>query len=237
MRLQKYLAEQGVGSRREIERWIEEGFIKINKTVAVLGVKVAQGDEIEVSLPRESRSQRFKVKLSAKTTRRLIIYHKPLGEICTKHDPEDRKTVFEKLPPLINSRWVMIGRLDINTGGLLLFTDDGEFANQMMHPKFEIEREYLVRVLGTITPDDIKQLKNGIELEDGIARCTHVKLGKNHGANQWLTLCLTEGRHHAVRRMMDFLGLRVNRLIRIRFGDYSLPRDLKPGEFLELINK
>ncbi len=228
-KLQKFLANQGLASRRTIEKWIQEGRITVNGKIAELGCRIDALDKIYVD------GKPIKRALSTEIQKRILLYHKPIGEICTRSDTEGRSTVFDHLPPLETGRWIVIGRLDINSCGLLLFTNDGEFANQMMHPSSEMEREYAVRVLGEVTQDAIKAFKKGVELEDGPAKFDKIeKMTKQEGANQWYRVSLHEGRHREVRRIFETQGLKVNRLIRVTFGHYTLPRELKPGEYEEL---
>ncbi len=236
-RLQKFLANIGIGSRRKIELLINEGRIKVNGKIAELGCKVDQDSEIFVDNKKiiiaKSKELSTKKLSENKQKVKLLIYHKPVGKICTNDDPENRETVFSDLPVLQNSRWISIGRLDLNTSGLLLFTTDGEFANKLMHPRYNHEREYLVRVLGSLDSITIKKLLAGIELEDGLAQfksiIRHNSNSDFQASNNWYRVVLTEGRNRVVRRLFDAVGCKVNRLIRIRFGNYKLPLDLKPG--------
>ncbi|HSX21032.1 MAG TPA: pseudouridine synthase [Gammaproteobacteria bacterium] len=225
-RLQKVLAQRGIGSRREIEAWIAAGQIEVNGQTAVLGTKVTDADRITVQgrlVPVGVEEHRF------------ILYNKPEGLICTRSDPQGRITVFSKLPQLNKLRWVSIGRLDINSSGLILFTTDGELANALMHPKANIEREYAVRVLGTVTQPMIQRMLRGVTLEDGTkAKFTQIKAAGGTGANVWYHITLMQGRYREVRRVFETQGLRVSRLIRIRYGPFVLPKDLSEGKFLEL---
>lgn len=227
-RLQKVLAQSGIGSRREIEAWIVAGQIEVNGKTAVLGTKVTDSDQIKVN----GRP------ISPTTTEQhqLIMYNKPIGEICTRSDPEGRVTVFTKLPKLKKLRWVGIGRLDINSSGLILFTTDGELANKFMHPKANIEREYAVRVQGTVTQAMIQRMKRGVTLDDGtIAKFNDIKPGgSGTGANSWYNVTLSQGRYREVRRIWEAEGIRVSRLIRIRYGDFILPKNLAEGKFIDL---
>lgn len=226
-KLQKILAEIGLGSRREMETWISAGRVKVNGKVAKLGDRASWDARITVDdrLLRLNRNEK-------KT--RVLLYHKPAGEICSRHDPENRPTVFERLPNLSVGRWVIVGRLDINTSGLLLFTNDGELANRLMHPSSEIEREYAVRVLGTISPAALLQLKRGVMLEDGMAHFESIVAAGGQGANTWYHVVLREGRYHEVKRLFQSQDLCVSRLIRVRFGPIFLPRDLRPGRWVEI---
>ncbi|MFT2112315.1 23S rRNA pseudouridine(2605) synthase RluB [Marinomonas sp. 2405UD68-3] len=226
-KLQKVLARAGQGSRREMETRIREGRVQVNGEIATLGDRVKVSDEILMD--------NYPVKLSeAGESRRVIIYNKPEGEVCTRKDPEGRPTVFDRLPKLRGERWIAVGRLDINTSGLLLFTTDGELANRLMHPSTEIDREYLVRVMGEITDENIKNLKKGVFLEDGMAKFTDIVDGGGEGINRWFYVCLMEGRNREVRRMWESQGAKVNRLKRVRFGPVFLPSKAKVGRFVEM---
>jgi 23S rRNA pseudouridine2605 synthase len=224
-RLQKLLAAAGFGSRREIETWISAGRVSVRGQVAKLGDRAGPDDLILLDGKE--------IKIGAgKVNPRVIIYHKPVGELVTRKDPEGRATVFEKLPKLSPGRWVAIGRLDLNSSGLLLFTDSGELANELMHPRAQIEREYEVRVQGGLSDDAIRQLLSGIQLEDGPAKFLHlesIKQKKDTGTNRWYRVVLTEGRNREVRRMVEAAGGRVSRLVRVRFGPIALPLDLPAG--------
>lgn len=227
-KLQKVLARAGLGSRRQLEKWIEQGRITVNGQIATLGERVELADRILVDgrpiFIREAESIKC----------RVIRYHKPSGEICSRTDPEGRPTVFENLPLLRNQRWIAIGRLDFNTSGLLLFTNDGELANRLMHPSAQIEREYAVRVLGEVEKNVLQQLKKGIMLEDGMAAFNTIHDAGGEGANHWFHVTLQEGRNRIVRRLLESQGLTVSRLIRIRFGNIQLPRHLRPGKWEDL---
>jgi 23S rRNA pseudouridine2605 synthase len=231
--LQKLLAAAGFGSRREIERWIEAGRVTVRGQVARLGDRAAPGDAVFLD-GRE-------IKFAARATQpRVIAYHKPVGELVTRSDPEGRPTVFDKLPKLSPGRWVAIGRLDLNTSGLLLFTDAGELANRLMHPSREIEREYEVRVQGGLSPDATRKLLAGVQLDDGPARFKRLEPlsgRKDGGTNRWYRAVLAEGRNREVRRMIEAAGGRVSRLMRVRFGPVLLPLDLPPGRALELSSR
>lgn len=227
-RLQKFLASHGLGSRREIERWIEEGRFRIDGNPATLGVKVDIDNRIELDGKRLKLSQKvFK--------RRVIIYNKPEGEISTRRDTEGRKTVFDKLPVKNSERWIAVGRLDMNTSGLLLFTNDGDLANQLMHPSSNIDREYAVRVNGNVDEAMIKRLKEGVLLEDGQARFTDIQPGREStGKNSWFYVVLMEGRNREVRRLWESQNVRVSRLKRVRYGNVFIPSHLKAGKYDEL---
>ncbi len=222
-KLQKVLARAGLGSRRQIEGWIAEGRISINDKPAKLGDRI----DLTAKITIDNRAVFLRPEQSAK--QRVIIYHKPEGEVCTRSDPEGRPTVFANLPGLRNQRWIAIGRLDISTSGLLLFTTDGELANNLMHPSSEIEREYAVRVLGKVDPVMIKQLLAGVQLEDGMAAFSDIKDAGGTGVNHWYHVILKEGRNREVRRLWETQGVKVSRLIRVRFGNIQLPRLLRPG--------
>lgn len=226
-KLQKILAQAGLGSRRELETWISAGRVTINHQIAKLGDRASAADHIAVD------GKPLKLSLKKAETR-LLLYHKPAGQICSRHDPEGRQTVYEYLPQLKTGRWISIGRLDMNTSGLLLFTNDGDFANRLMHPSSDIEREYAVRVLGGKLPQEIlHRLQKGVMLEDGIAHFEKIFPAGGDGANVWYHVILKEGRYHEVKRLFESQDIQVSRLIRVRFGPLFLPRDLRPGHFVE----
>jgi 23S rRNA pseudouridine2605 synthase len=227
-RIQKILAHLGIGSRRQIEEWIKAGRISVNNQVATLGDRI---DEM-ASIKLDGRA--IRLKNVERTRLRVLLYHKPPGEVCSRHDPEGRPSVFDKLPPLRNQRWISIGRLDYNTAGLLLFTTDGELANRLMHPSGEIEREYAVRVLGKVDPTLLQKLLTGVVLEDGLAKFLEIIDAGGEGVNHWYHVLLKEGRNREVRRLWESQGVTVSRLIRVRFGSVSLPRTLRMGRTLEL---
>lgn len=227
-KIQKVLAHLGIGSRREIEAWIREGRVRINQQLAKLG------DRIDLTAKIWVDNQLIPLKPTTDFKRRVLIYHKPEGEICARSDPENRPTVFEHLPVLHAQRWIMIGRLDINTLGLLIFTNDGELAHRLSHPSYEIEREYAVRVLGKVDDTVLRRLKQGVELEDGRAAFTHIEARGGSGANHWYHVVLKEGRHREVRRLWESQGVKVSRLLRVRFGNVTLPGDLSRGQYREL---
>ncbi len=225
-KLQKILAARGMGSRREIERWIEGGRVVVNGKTATLGDRAQPDDRIEVD--------KKNVDLKAQT-HRVLIYNKPEGEVATRKDPEGRPTVFDRLPRIDNQRWINVGRLDINTSGLMLFTTDGELANKLMHPSSNIDREYLVRVFGEVTDEIVQRLLNGVELEDGPARFSDVvENEEDSGQNRWFTVCLTEGRNREVRRLWESQDVKVNRLKRVRFGPVFLPSFLRTGQWVDM---
>ena len=227
-RIQKLLARAGYGSRREIERWMKAGEILVNGKQPEPGTKITEADQVIL------RGQRLRLEAKLKANSKVLMYHKQSGEVSTTKDPQGRPTVFDKLPKLSSGRWIQIGRLDFNTDGLLLFTNDGELANRLMHPSYEVEREYAVRVLGEVTDDIINQLRAGVELEDGKANFSRIKFGGGEGANQWYHVVLKEGRTREVRRMWEMFDLKVSRLIRTRYGTVSLPRYLSRGKHEEL---
>lgn len=228
-KLQKVLARAGFGSRREIETWISEGRISVNGKLAQLGDRVTDADVIRVDGHVVS-----KTRIEHSHRCRVLLYHKPVGEVTSRSDPEGRPSVFDNLPSLRNGRWIAVGRLDINTSGLLLFTNDGELANRLMHPSYTIEREYAVRVLGEVAPETLQLLRDGVNLEDGPARFTAIADGGGEGANHWYHVMLEEGRNREVRRLWDSQGITVSRLIRVRYGPISLPRRIRPGKWEEL---
>ncbi|MEN9916556.1 MAG: pseudouridine synthase [Pseudomonadota bacterium] len=227
-KIQKILANLGLGSRREIERWIREGRIQLNQRPAKLGDRIDLTEKVFID------GKRIPLVASADFKRRVLIYHKPEGEICARSDPEQRPTVFEHLPPLRGQRWIMIGRLDINTLGLLIFTNDGELAHRLSHPSYEIEREYAVRVLGEVDEQVLQRLKKGVKLSDGMASFTHIEARGGSGANHWYHVVLKEGRNREVRRLWESQGINVSRLLRVRFGNVTLPEDLRRGQTREL---
>lgn len=227
VRLQKALADSGYGSRRELEEWIIAGRVSVNGKPADIGQKVGPGDRVKIN------GKLVNLKFTDRPPR-VLIYHKPEGEIVSRDDPEGRPSVFERLPGLRRGRWIAIGRLDFNTSGLLLFTDNGELANRLMHPRYEMEREYAVRVLGELSDEQMSTLSEGVALEDGEARFTSLEDGGGEGANHWYRVTLSEGRNREVRRMFESVGLTVSRLMRVRYGDIHLPRQLKRGAWAEM---
>jgi 23S rRNA pseudouridine2605 synthase len=230
-RLQKLLAAAGLGSRRQIEGWIDAGRLSVNGRIARLGERALASDRIELDGKVLALKQ-------PGARPRVLLYHKPDGEMVTRADPENRPTVFQRLPPIPGGKWVAVGRLDINTAGLLLLTDSGELANRLMHPRYEVEREYAVRVLGTLSTENRTRLTQGVQLEDGIARFDKLEpSGAAEGANRWYRVVLREGRNREVRRLFEAVGGKVSRLLRVRYGPVALPRDLRPGRWLELDEK
>ena len=226
-KLQKMLAQAGIGSRRLMETWISEGKVTVNGAVATIGARVTAGDVIcigkrVIRWPNPDRLPR------------VLLYHKPEGEIVTQDDPEGRASVFDKLPKIREGKWLAVGRLDFNTSGLLIFTTSGELANRMMHPRFAVEREYAVRIVGQLTPAQFAALKEGIMLSDGVAICDSVTDEGGEGTNHWYRIVLREGRNRVVRRLFEALGLTVSRLMRVRFGVVALPPRLKRGQVMAL---
>lgn len=229
-RLQKVLAQAGIGSRREMEEWIGAGRVMVNGAVATLGMRVSEGDKVQV----DGRHVRLQLQ-AGQALPRVLLYHKQEGEIVSRDDPGERASVFDALPKLRGQKWIAIGRLDFNTSGLLIFTTSGELANRLMHPRFEVEREYAVRVQGEMTPDQMRQMtQEGIELEDGLVRFEQLGDEGGEGFNHWYRLVLKEGRNRVVRRTFEALGLPVSRLMRVRFGIISLPPRIKRGMMAEL---
>jgi 23S rRNA pseudouridine2605 synthase len=227
-RLQKVLAQAGVGSRREMEEWIAAGRITINGVVATIGQSVVPSDKVKIG------GRLINTRFVSTRTPRVLMYHKPEGEIVSRDDPDGRPSVFSALPRVRGGRWINVGRLDFNTSGLLLFTTSGELANKLMHPSSELVREYAVRVLGEVTLDAQQQLTRGVELEDGVANFARFEDGGGEGANHWYRVALFEGRNREVRRMFEAVGCTVSRLIRVRYGPIGLPPQLKRGMTKEL---
>ncbi|MDH4191299.1 MAG: rRNA pseudouridine synthase [Betaproteobacteria bacterium] len=231
VRLQKLLAAAGLGSRREIEDWIAAGRLAVGGRVAQLGDRAGPGDKVTldgrtVELPRESRS-----------APRVLMYHKPVGEIVSMSDPEGRPSVFTRLPRLRGAKWIAIGRLDLTTSGLLLFTDNGDLANQLMHPRYGFEREYRVRVLGKVEDSVRRSMLSGVDLDGKQARFERLEAlhtERGDAANRWYRVVLMEGRYREVRRVFEAVGLQVSRLMRVRFGSINLPEDLAAGHWVEL---
>jgi 23S rRNA pseudouridine2605 synthase len=229
-RIQKVLARAGLGSRRVVERWIAEGVIRVNGNIAAAGAAVESDDRVQV------RGRRYRVVTEGPSGARWLRYHKPEGQVSTRSDPEKRPTVFDALPriPDGGGRWVSLGRLDVNTTGLMLFTDDGALANALTHPSAEVEREYAVRVRGTVSAETLERLTAGIPLADGEARFDRVVDAGGQGSNHWYHVVLHEGRRNEVRRIWEAVGCQVARLTRVRFGPVGLPRRLRPGRFEDL---
>ncbi|MSP97969.1 MAG: pseudouridine synthase [Betaproteobacteria bacterium] len=227
VRLQKLLAQAGFGSRREIEDWITAGRLTLNARLAQLGNRATLRDRIEL----DGKPLVFE---KASDEVRVLVYHKPEGELVSRSDPKGRPTVFANLPKIAGAKWMSIGRLDYNTSGLLLFTNSGALANGLMHPRFAIEREYAVRIFGGLSEEEVARLLAGIELGDGPAAFGKVVAAGGDGANRWYKVTLQEGRNREVRRLIEALDKQVSRLMRLRYGPVRLPEDLKPGEWREL---
>lgn len=227
-KLQKVLARAGLGSRREMEAAIAGGRVKVNGKVATLGDRIETRDSVTFD------DRPITLRSAEEVPRRVIMYNKPEGELCTRKDPEGRRTVFDRLPRLKGERWIAIGRLDINTSGLLLFTTDGELANRLMHPSTRIEREYAVRVMGEVKREHVVAMVDGVMLEDGPARFTDVQEFGGEGINTWFHVVITEGRNREVRRLWESQALTVSRLKRVRYGNIFLDKRAKAGEWVEL---
>ena len=227
-RIHKILADHGIGSRRGIESLIKQRKVKVNGELATLGQLVSEHDIFEV----EGRAVRLSKKDPSK--KRILMYNKKVGEISSRNDPDHKKTIFDSLPKLKSGRWVSVGRLDINTSGLILFTNDGSLANQLMHPSSNIEREYIARVHGQVTDQILNNLMKGVKLEDGFAKFTDVQGGRKGNTNQWFAMVIMEGRTREVRRLWESQGLEISRLKRVRYGSLFLPASLKQGAFKEL---
>ncbi|MGQ2981769.1 MAG: pseudouridine synthase, partial [Polaromonas sp.] len=226
-KLHKVLAQAGLGSRLEMEQLILEGRISVNGEPAHIGQRIQFGDTVKVN------GKPIRVRIDPPPPR-VIAYHKPSGEVVSHDDPQNRPTVFRKLPKLFQGKWQSVGRLDLNTEGLLLLTSSGELANKLMHPRFGLEREYAVRVLGALNNEEKKRLLDGVQLDDGLAQFSTIEAGGGEGANCWYRVTISEGRNREVRRMFEAVGHAVSRLIRIRYGAVVLPRGLKRGAFVEL---
>ena len=227
-RIHKVLADHGVGSRRGIESLIRQKKVLVNGSLATIGQLVSERDIFQV----EGKT----IKLSKKdpTQKRILMYNKKVGEISSRNDPDHKNTIFDSLPRLRSGRWVSIGRLDINTSGLILFTNDGALANKLMHPSSNIEKEYVARVHGNVTDNIIENLVEGVDLEDGFAKFTDVQGGRKGNTNQWFAMVIMEGRTREVRRLWESQGLEISRLKRVRYGNLFLPAHLKQGAFKEL---
>ena len=227
-RIHKILADHGIGSRRGIESLIKQRKVKVNEELATLGQLVSEHDIFEV----EGRTVRLSKKDPSK--KRILMYNKKVGEISSRNDPDHKKTIFDSLPKLKSGRWVSVGRLDINTSGLILFTNDGSLANQLMHPSSNIEREYIARVHGQVTDQILNNLMKGVKLGEGFAKFTDVQGGRKGNTNQWFAMVIMEGRTREVRRLWESQGLEISRLKRVRYGSLFLPASLKQGAFKEL---
>lgn len=227
-KLQKVLARAGFGSRREVENWIAAGRIKVNGKVAEIGERVSDSDQVMVDGKKLAPQKKIKEE------RRVLLYNKPEDEICSRKDPEGRPTVFDRLPPIKHGRWVSIGRLDINTSGLLLFTTDGELANKLTHPSSQIEREYAVRVMGEVTPEMVQAMHDGVVIDGHLCRFADIQYYAGEGVNQWYHVVLMEGRNREVRKLWESQGVKVSRLKRVRFGPIFIPSTVTRGKFQEL---
>jgi len=229
-RIQKILSSEGIVSRRQAENLIREGRIKVNGLEAILGVSISRHDLIEIDGKKIEISEGNKAL-------RVLMYNKKIGEISTTKDSLDRPSVFQSLPKIINGKWISVGRLDINTSGLMLFTNDGKFANKLMHPSSNIEREYVARIRGKVETDHIRELLEGVNLEDGKASFSDIQPGRKGKTNQWFAMVIMEGRTREVRRMWESLGFAVSRLKRVRIGGLFLPANIKQGNYKELSEK
>ncbi|MCP5331183.1 MAG: pseudouridine synthase [Gammaproteobacteria bacterium] len=227
-KIQKVLARAGFGSRREMEEWIRQGRVKINGNVATIGDRVGTADALLVD------GKKVNPNSATVQMQRVLLYNKPEDEICSRKDPEGRPSVYDRLPRITHGRWVAIGRLDINTSGLLLFTTDGELANRLMHPSSNIDREYAVRVMGEVSEEVLKNLLKGVEIDGHLCRFTDVQYYAGEGANRWYHVVLMEGRNREVRKLWESQGIRVSRLKRVRYGPIFIPSKIKRGEFYEL---
>lgn len=226
-KLHKVLAQAGLGSRLEMEQLILEGKVSVNNEPAHTGQRIQYGDKVRVN------GRLLTIRITPPAPR-VLAYHKPVGEVVTHDDPQNRPTVFRKLPKLAHGKWQSVGRLDLNTEGLLLFSSSGELANKLMHPRFGLEREYAVRVLGALSKEERQRLLDGVELDDGFAQFKSIEEGGGEGANCWYRVTIAEGRNREVRRMLEAVGHAVSRLIRIRYGAMTLPRGLRRGHWMEL---
>jgi 23S rRNA pseudouridine2605 synthase len=230
-KLHKVLARAGLGSRREMETAIAQGRVKINGRTATVGDRVTAKDKVFFD------GHPVKMAAPGKQRLRVILYNKPEGEICSRSDPEGRPTVYDRLPRLREGRWISVGRLDINTSGLLLFTNDGDFAHKLMHPSSMIDREYLVRVFGDVDKEMLQRLREGVLLEDGVARFTDIVERESEGSSQWFYCVVMEGRNREVRRLWESQGVKVSRLKRVRFGNIFIPSHVRAGQWVELNHK
>jgi 23S rRNA pseudouridine2605 synthase len=227
-RIQKVLARAGYGSRRQIESLIKEGKVIVNGDVAKLGDQVNIGDTVKLDGSPVSAKRLWQ------QPQQVLLYNKPVGEVCTRKDPEGRRTIFQSLPSPEEGRWVSVGRLDINTSGLIILTTDGELANRLMHPSNEMDREYAVRVLGEVTTEIMQNLREGVELDDGKAKFADIQEAGGEGANHWYHVVIQEGRNREVRRLWESQGVQVSRLMRVRYGPIIIPSQLKMGRWMML---
>ena len=227
-RIQKVLARAGYGSRRQLEVLIKEGKVSVNGSIAKLGDQVDIGDSLRLD------DKPLSAKRIWQKPQQVLLYNKPVGEVCTRKDPEGRRTIFQSLPTPEEGRWVSVGRLDINTSGLIILTTDGELANRLMHPSNEMDREYAVRVLGAVGPEIMQNLRDGVELEDGKAKFNDIQEAGGEGANHWYHVVIQEGRNREVRRLWESQGVQVSRLMRVRYGPIIIPSQLKMGRWMML---
>ena len=227
-RIQKVLARAGYGSRRQLEVLIKEGKVSVNGSIAKLGDQVDIGDSLRLD------DKPLSAKRLWQKPQQVLLYNKPVGEVCTRKDPEGRRTIFQSLPTPEEGRWVSVGRLDINTSGLIILTTDGELANRLMHPSNEMDREYAVRVLGAVGPEIMQNLRDGVELEDGKAKFNDIQEAGGEGANHWYHVVIQEGRNREVRRLWESQGVKVSRLMRVRYGPIIIPSQLKMGRWMML---
>jgi 23S rRNA pseudouridine2605 synthase len=227
-RIQKVLARAGYGSRRQIETWIKEGRVSCNGETASLGDQISEGDRLRLD------NKPLSPKRLWQQPQQVILYNKPIGEVCTRRDPEGRRTIFQSLPKPEQGRWVSVGRLDLNTSGLIILTTDGELANRLMHPANEMDREYAVRVLGEVTPEMMQALRDGVMLDDGEAKFNDIQEAGGEGANKWFHVVIQEGRNREVRRLWESQGVQVSRLMRVRYGPIIMPNNLRIGHWKKL---
>jgi 23S rRNA pseudouridine2605 synthase len=227
-KIQKVLARAGFGSRREMEKWIKQERVKINGVVATIGDRVSMTDALLVD------GKKVNPKSAISEDQRVLLYNKPEDEICSRKDPEGRRSVFDRLPKIVHGRWVAIGRLDINTSGLLLFTTDGELANRLMHPSSNVDREYAVRVMGEVTEENVQAMHKGVMIDDHLCRFTDIQYFAGEGLNRWYHVVLMEGRNREVRKLWESQGLKVSRLKRVRYGPIFIPSKVKKGDYFEL---
>ncbi|HIC47232.1 MAG TPA: pseudouridine synthase [Methylophaga aminisulfidivorans] len=228
-RIQKVLARAGYGSRRQVETWIKEGRVTRNGELASLGDQISEGDRLKLDNKPLSPKR-----LWQEPAKQVILYNKPVGEVCTRKDPEGRRTIFQSLPIPEQGRWVSVGRLDLNTSGLIILTTDGELANRLMHPSHEMDREYAVRVLGEVTSEMMQTLRDGVMLEDGEAKFADIQESGGEGANKWYHVVIQEGRNREVRRLWESQGVQVSRLMRVRYGPIIIPNNLRMGHWTKL---
>lgn len=227
-RIQKVLARAGYGSRRQVEAWIKEGRVSCNGDTASLGDQISEGDRLRLD------NKPLSPKRLWQQPQQVILYNKPMGEVCTRRDPEGRRTIFQSLPKPEQGRWVSVGRLDLNTSGLIILTTDGELANRLMHPANEMDREYAVRILGDVSKEMMQTLRDGVMLEDGEARFNDIQEAGGEGANKWFHVVIQEGRNREVRRLWESQGVQVSRLMRVRYGPIIMPQNLRIGHWTKL---